>query len=258
MSTTELTEIEINYPIADELHLRLALGACRLKIVPGESEAWITGIYRDPAGALPLEIVLDGGIVKLTQQHHWFEMLNVLGAWPSCELSLGQGRPYKLTLEGGANECSLDLGGLPITELVVKQGAGKYDIDFTQPNPQAMGLFALSAGAAGVTLKHLANANLSELTIEGGAAGFNLDFGGTLQHDATVKINTGMSAVEIQIPATTAAKIIAKADIGSLDVGDGFAKKEGAFWSLAALEGQPPLLTIEANVAVGSLHFVTS
>ena len=40
-----------------------------------------------------------------------------------------------------------------------------------------------------------------------GAAGYELDFGGTLLRDAEAKIEAGLSGVEIKIPATTAAKL---------------------------------------------------
>jgi hypothetical protein len=38
-----------------------------------------------------------------------------------------------------------------------------------------------------------------------------------------------------------------------LNIGDGFAKKDSAFWTEAAIKGQPPLLTIDANISLGGL-----
>jgi hypothetical protein len=62
-----------------------------------------------------------------------------------------------------------------------------------------------------------------------------------------------MSGVEISVPATTAAKIKAEIVMGGVNVGDGFTKKEGAFWTEAAVRGQTPVLTIEANISLGGL-----
>jgi hypothetical protein len=37
---TETAEINVAYPEATDLHLRIRVGACRLKIVPGDGGAW--------------------------------------------------------------------------------------------------------------------------------------------------------------------------------------------------------------------------
>ncbi len=52
----------------------------------------------------------------------------------------------------GASESTFDLGGLPITRLVIKKGAGKVDFDFSAPNPQLMGLLKLEVGAVGLKM----------------------------------------------------------------------------------------------------------
>jgi hypothetical protein len=43
------------------------------------------------------------------------------------------------------------------------------------------------------------------MRLSGGAAGYELDFGGTLSRDAQVNIETGVSGVELTVPASTAA-----------------------------------------------------
>jgi hypothetical protein len=160
-----------------------------------------------------------------------------------------------LSIDVGANESSYDLGGLPINRLLIKQGAGKAVFDFSAPNPQAMSLLDLKAGAIGIEMKNLANANFTEMSVEGGAAAYSFDFGGALQQNAHVRINAGMSSVEIRLAATSPAKITAETVLAGLSVGEGFTKKEGAFWNQAALAGGAPALEIHVNVAMGSLSF---
>lgn len=138
--------------------------------------------------------------------------------------------------------------------MTVRQGAGKFELDFSAPNPHPMRQLEVSSGAAGIELENLANANFSEMRLSGGAAGYELDFGGTLLRDAEAKIEAGLSGVEIKIPATTAAKIVAETTLGSVDVVDGFTKREGAFWTEAGMTGKKPLLTIRAGVRLGSLQ----
>ncbi|QIN81564.1 hypothetical protein GBA63_02175 [Rubrobacter tropicus] len=149
----------------------------------------------------------------------------------------------------------MDLGGVPISSLTVRQGAGRFELDFSAPNPAPMETFEVSSGAAGIELKNLANANFSEMRLSGGAAGYELDFGGKLSRNANVAVEAGLSGVDIEVPASTAAKIVAETTLGSVDVGDGFEKREGAFWTGS---GTGPMLTVRAGVRLGSLKLRTA
>ncbi|MHB1160004.1 MAG: hypothetical protein ACYC3V_06680 [Chloroflexota bacterium] len=258
MREVDVTEIDVPYPEADDLQLRISVGACRLRIRPGDGPAWVSGSYRDPSGALPSRVSQEGGTVRITQGQNWTDVLDRLSGFPaSFDLALGRAKPYALAIETVASEANLDLGGLPIRRLEIKQGAGKVALDFSAPNPVAMSLLTLSNGASGIGMRKLANANFAEMAVEGGAAAYSFDLGGVLQQNGRVKISTGVSSVEIQVPTSTAAKIASETVLGSLDVGDGFMKKEGAFWTEAALASRTPLLTIGVNVALGSLRLRT-
>jgi hypothetical protein len=249
------TPIEVAYPPREDLHLQIALAACRFKAEPGEGEAWITGACHDPTAKRLPRIVEEGGTVRISEGGPSFEQIPaVLGGVPRYELAFGKGRPFALTIETGASEFELDLGGVPVSSLVVRQGAGKFELNFSAPNPHVMNELAVSSGAAGIELENLANANFSEMRLSGGAAGYELDFGGTLLRDAEAKIEAGLSGVEIKIPASTAAKIVAETTLGSVDVEDGFTKREGAFWTEAGMTGEKPLLTIRVSVRLGSLQ----
>ena len=176
-----------------------------------------------------------------------------LAAW---RLPIGSGTPPRPDIGDCAAlqvENRLDLGGLPITRLSFKHGAGKSVIDFSAPNPQVMTLLDIVAGAGSTELGHLANARFAELSVEGGMASFTLDFSGTLQQDAHAHIASGLASVEVNVPASTAARVRAESPLGHIDVGAGFTTRVGAFCSPAAAEGQTPVLTIEANIALGRL-----
>jgi hypothetical protein len=91
------------------------------------------------------------------------------------------------------------------------------------------------------------------MIFDGGAASYKFDFGGTLRRDAKAKISTSMAPVEIRIPSATAVKVVENTIAAALDIGDGFMKKGEAFLTEAALTGKTPLLSIRANVSLGTL-----
>jgi hypothetical protein len=249
------TPINAAYPAAEALQLRVALGACRFRARPGEGDAWVAGTYHDPTDRRPLRLLEEGSSVTITEEEPSFERIPaVFGGVPRYVLELGRQKPFALTIETGASEFDLDLGGIPLSRLMVRQGAGKFELGFSAPNPEPMQLLDVSSGAAGIGLENLANANFSEMRLSGGAAGYELDFGGTLSRDAQVSIETGMSGVELTVPASTAARVVAETTLGSVDVSDGFTKKDGAFLTEGALKDVVPILTIHAGVRLGSLR----
>jgi hypothetical protein len=250
--------INVAYPAEEDLRLRIALGACRFNARSGEGETWIAGTCYDPTDGRSPRIMAEGGSVTITEEEPSFERLPaVFGGVPRYELEFGRQRPFALTIETGASEFDLDLGGVPLRGLTVRQGAGKFELGFSEPNPHPMELLEISSGAAGIELENLANANFTEMRLSGGAAGYELDFGGVLSRDARVSIETGLSRVEISVPTSMAARIVAETTVGSVEVGDGFMKQEGAFLTEGAVAGNTPVLEIRAGVRLGALQLRT-
>src|SRR5215207_7903871 len=232
------TPIHIAYPSGSNPHLRIALGACRFAARPGEGEEWVAGTYSDPTDRRPLRIVEEEEYVMITEAEPSFERIQaVFGGVPRYELEFGKDRSFALTIETGASD---------------------FELDFPQPNPEPMELLEISCGAAAIELENLANANFSEMRLSGGAASYELDFGGVLSRNAEVSIETGLSAVELSVPSSTAASVVIETTLGSVDVGDGFTKRDGAFSTEGALSEDGPVLRIRAGVRLGSLQLRTT
>ncbi len=246
--------ILVPFPESGERHLRIVVGACRLIIKPATDTAWVTGTSSDPTGLLPIKVTQEGAVTKVTQEYNSAAGFGSIRGIPQLELALGKSKPYALTIESGANESKLNLGGLPLSRLTIRQGAGNYAIDFSERNPEVMNALNITAGACNLEMRNLGNANLAEMSVEGGAAAYKFDFGGSLQRDARVRISTAISAVEISVPASTSAQIVTGSISGSLDIGDGFMKKSGAFCTEATLQGKRPVLTIHVSNTLGAVH----
>jgi hypothetical protein len=253
MDSQNTMDINIPYPDTSDLYLKIGVGACRLQVAPGEGGAWVTGTYEDPTGLVAARILQEGGTARITQTTNWADLRGWSGGVPTFNLTLGTARPFALTVESGASDNTLELGGLPIRQLVIHYGAGKMEVSFSTPNPQVMEQLTVNSGAGSLVMKGLGNANWRQMNAEGGAAAYVFDFGGALRQSASARISTGLCSVEIRVPTSSAAKITTESVVGNLDIGDGFMKKEGAFWTQAALTGDAPLLSIRASVTLGSL-----
>jgi hypothetical protein len=245
--------VEVPYPAAQQLELRIALGPCRVRITPGSATSWASGRYEDPTGLLPLQTTLEGGVARLSQ-HATARSLPTLSRPPAMQLALGTARPFHLVIEGGANETVADLGGIPLTRLTVRHGAGKTDLDFSAPNPVEMSALEVAAGGVAMDMRGLANANFAEMTVSGGAAQYRLEFGGTLRRDGAVRLNTGVASIEVILPASTPATVRSEAILGGLDVGDGFLTREGAYWNQAAAAGGTPALRLTVTSVLGAVR----
>jgi hypothetical protein len=247
--------INIAYPSENDLHLRITLRACCVEAKAGEGEAWVAGTYHDPTGGRVPTFLTEGGTVRITEVESSLDRIpHFFAGIPHYELEFGKGRPFALTIETGASAFGLDLGGVPLKALTVRQAGGRFDLDFPAPNPEPMSLLEVSSGATGIELENLSNANFSRMHLSGGVAGYELNFGGELSQDAEVALEMGLSGVEIAVPGSTAAVIVAVAGFGNVDVGDGFTKREGAFLTGAAMAGNKPLLTIRAGVKQGTVQ----
>jgi hypothetical protein len=253
MAEAKTHPIEIAMPAERERHLRFAVGACSFKLARGEHGGWVEGTYLDPTGVIPPQLDVDGGDARISMRAE-FDRIPRLREPPAFDLRLGASAPYRLTIEGGAMDVRCELGGLPLTRFEARLGAGQLRFAFDAPNTEPMELLKVSAGAADLELRGLANANASELEVDGGAAAFHLDFGGTLARDATVRVNTGVAGVDVTVPASMAARVVAKTTLGSVDASDAFTRRDRDYLTPAAVEGKTPVWTIEATVTLGQLE----
>jgi hypothetical protein len=251
MTEQQSQPIEIPFPDVESPRLKLTAAPARLQVSAGEGEPWVSGSYTDPSGGTAFKVSTDGSETRLSHDRN---LTGLRKGVPQFDLTLGTGKPFALAIETGASDKNhVDLGGLQITEVDVRQGAGEFVIDFSRPNPAEMSKLTVSAGAASLELRNLANANAAEVSVTGGAASFLVDFCGTLQRDMHAKLNTGMAEVKVTAPQEMALKIRTNATLGSVDIGDGFMTKEGAYWSEAAVKEETPVLTLELIVALGAV-----
>ena len=246
--------IEIPYPDAAEPSLLLRTGPCRVHFSASDGPMWISGTYEDPTGSLPLQ-VRTGPLTTISQGFDPIAFNAI--TLPRLDLAISRQRPFALEIQAAASENFFDLGGLPVARLVMKAGAGKFDLDFGAPNPTTMTVMELGAGAGSIAAKRLANANFTSLRFGGGVAACTLDFSGQLLHDASARIDAGLGSVDIMIPAFTPARVAAKSFASARRVTGAFLTQGDTYSTAPAAQGARPLLDIEVSLAFGALNLTT-
>ena len=231
--------------------LLIEMGAGRLTLAPG-AKNFVDGEIRCNVDSWQPKVTREDGrlsILQPTSLTAQFPNNDIVNEW---DLRLGGAAPFELEVNAGAYDGSLDLSGLPITRLEMSSGASSLNVSFTQPNPQVMRLLSFKTGASSISLSGLANANFQEMTFEGGAGSYQLDFGGALLQPANVRITGGVSSTTLRIPAETNAEVIVSGGLNNVS--------PSGTWTITGstyrAEGPGPLLTIRVELGVGSLELI--
>ncbi len=236
---------------SDPVKMELAMGAGKLE-VSGGSTNLIEGTVRYNVESWKPVVTRSGNEFSLKQEAKNVRGIpgtNLVNDW---NLKLSDTVPLDLQIEAGAYEGKIDFSGVHLRSLNIADGASKSEVRFNSPNPERMDKLAYKTGASQVSLYNLANANFSEMDFESGAGNYLLDFGGTLQNDATVNIKSGVSAITIQVPKGMAVKVDHTGELNSINV-EGDWQSSGDIYRAS---GSGSTLTIHVEMGVGSLKLV--
>ena len=240
-----------NQAIAD---VTMNFGAGKLNLQPGATGVLLKGTAMYNVADFKPEITTDSNNINIEQGNVKLTGIptigsNVINEW---NLSLGES-PMSLTIKAGAYEGTFELGGLSIHKLDVTDGASKVNLSFSKPNLVEMTELKYTTGASTVSLTGLADANVTDLTFNGGAGSYSLDFGGKLQHDMNVTIESGVSSITVIIPEGTNALVITDNGLSSVTT-SGSWQQNGNNYQLA---GTGSTITIHVKLGAGSLRLET-
>ncbi len=237
--------ITVADPQSDETRVSISFGAGKLTLSPGAKNL-VDGTIVYNVEELKPEIVEDGNNIEIKQGN--FKKIPPKGMKNEWDLKLGKA-PMDLVIEAGAYDGTLELGGLSLKSLEVKDGASNVDLTFSKPNPIDMSILRYSTGASDVKLTGLANANVSTMTFSGGAGNYTLDFSGDLQQDVVATVDSGLGNVTLIIPSDVNAKVTVDSAAVNINHGSGWSQSGQEY----AQKGDGFTLTIIVNMAAGNL-----
>ncbi len=252
MEPGDLTYIKIPYPAVGDLHFKITAPMTTLDISPGLSAVWATGKYSDPKSVIPYFQKLTGGSAEIILMGA-FAYRTSPRLLPHLKLAFGRLKPFALALELGDLGDHLNFGGLPLTALDIRYGAGSQVLEFSSPNPQEMAHLTLAADAGPIQVDNLSHANAGEIRLNGDATVYRLNFGGELARSASLRIGVRVARVEIALPSGAAVKVEGAPPTGGPAAGD-FTHVDHHYWNAPARKQKEPLLTIHNTAANAPLH----
>lgn len=241
-------EINVAYPDSGEANLQLSFGAGELTLNPGADslvEGTATYNYED----FKPEVIANDNNIEVRVGDGKLDFVSgfkdLKNEW---DLKLG-GDPMNLSIDAGAYDGTLELGGLALTRLEIADGAANVELNFSEPNPVEMSTFTYNTGASDVKIIGLANANFSLFDFSSGAGDYTLDFSGELQRDASVKIETGLSNIILVVPEGVDAVVRVEGGLSNVNATSGW-ERSGAEYRQ---EGDGLTLTIVVEMGAGNL-----
>lgn len=259
--------IEVAYPAVDPVTLVLTLKAPgEVTAQAGTGEQLLAGTLECDAPECHPSVETVGGEVRFTHPEGW-RVDGLLGRdrVNRLKLELGTQKPYGLHVRGGIGHASYELGGLPITELLVQAGAAESTIGFARPVVTPMSTLRVLTGAGTLRLEGLLNASAERFEIKGAAGSARLHFTGDgLNRDAKAEITAALGSCAILITAGVAARVKVSGAIAQMTIGPGFVRKDtgASFWGGEYVTpeyeaGARPSLEIEVTTALGMLSVET-
>ncbi|MGH8247894.1 MAG: toast rack family protein [Gammaproteobacteria bacterium] len=242
-------EISVPAPGGGETRLSLAFGAGELRLAPGAEEGLVDGTVTYNIEDLKPIVEQDGSEVTIRQGNYEFKgvptLNNIKNVW---DLKLGD-TPMELSLDAGAYEGQMELGGLALTNLTIQDGAAQVKVSFASPNAAEMSILRYETGASDVTLTGLANANFESMFFDGGAGNYELDFSGHLQRDATISIDCGLSDLTLRVPEGVHATVTFDGGLSNVNTSSNWSRNNGSYGQ----DGDGPTLTFIINMGAGNL-----
>jgi hypothetical protein len=159
--------------------------------------------------------------------------------------------PLDLTLELGAVEGDLQLGGLRLTSMRLKAGAADVSARWDQPNKERMRNLVVEAGAASVKLVRAGNAHADRIDANVGVGGLEIDLGGEWTREIEILANVAMGKFALRLP--TDVGIVVESNAFLVDFDKSQFRKRGNDWYSDNYDGSARKVRLKVNGALGGV-----
>ena len=163
--------------------------------------------------------------------------------------------PSDITMDIGASDLDVDLGGIPITDLNLKIGAAEGHLDFSKPNPERLREMRIDVGASSFDCESMGNANFESLRFNSGAASGLLDLRGQYSGECDITIKVGAGSLDVILPADVAVHIEADDSwLSSVDFhNENLKRLHKGVWESPGYDEAKTRMDVNIDVGIGSV-----
>jgi hypothetical protein len=169
----------------------------------------------------------------------------------NATMELAPGIPTDLSLEFGAGEADLELGGLSLRNVDLSTGASETEVRFGSPNRVQAEIVRVASGASRLRMRGLGNARAERFVLDGGVGEAMLEFDGAWARDASLNVEMGLGSLTLRFPRTLGVKIERDGFLTRFSPA-GMVRRDGAWysrnWDTARYR-----LTVNIDAALGSI-----
>jgi hypothetical protein len=170
-------------------------------------------------------------------------------------LTLTNRIPLDLTLEMGAVESEVDLGGLRLNSFTVSTGATDGQLRLSTPNPESMSQAQINIGAAAFRGTGLGHLNAAEIEVNAGVGDIVLDFEGLARAETRLRVQMGVGSLRIQLPPGVGIRLSRRSLLVALTA-PGLERRGNELYSPNWDEAEMRI-RIEVGAGIGSLTVVS-
>jgi hypothetical protein len=260
----QVETLDIPYPEGDSARLEIVVrSAGRINVSGGASEKFVEGTVEYDDSELAPVVRVQGDRVKIIQEERYVVRVrsNPVNRW---DVKLGDRKPFSMAVKCGVSMGDWDLGSLPLTDLTLRAGVSNNSLSFDAPNPEALRLLKLSAGAGDLEAGGLLNANFDRMKVKGGVGEVRLGFTGkSLDRNARVDIGGGVGSFRITVDKAVPTWVSVEG-LASVSARGGFVQTRsggflgGVYTNDAYETSKEPSLRIDIRMGVGSVSLDTT
>ena len=162
--------------------------------------------------------------------------------------------PLRLSLELGAAQGNIQLGGLRLQELSLKTGATKLQVDFAEINRESLANFDLDVGAAEVKVTRAGNARAGRTQINVGVGSLDYDLDGAWTGDADFSVNLALGKFTLRVPTDVGVRVTASTFL--VDFARDDLEKRGNAWYSHNYDSAKRRVTINMSAAFGEFTLI--
>lgn len=238
------------------LNVRIQFAVGTLRLIPGDGRMLYQGKIHFDEDKFESKIDYDPDGRNLTFGLDSRDRRTRLGRLESAQrldLALSPHVPTRLSMELGAVDARVELGGMTVSALDLKIGAAKAQLSFGEPNRGTCRSLSLSVAAAEFNAERLADSRCETIIFEGGVGDVTLDLTGDWANAVTreAKIALGLGQLTLRIPRSLGVAIEMDRLLASFDRA-GF-RKRGSRYVSEGYETASQRLTISIKAVLGDI-----